>query len=168
MGHGALACCALRKVGEPPPRSTDVMRAASQLRYLHYAWTESDPVQQGPRAARRRRTARHVQLPAQLATGRFRAARPFDQSRGWSRDQSCQCCHGQTRIWNPYFLYMATICLVYTWYIPCICSPPRYTWHISMHIACISIRVDINGISMDIPFTSIGVDINGIYHVRRR
>ena len=45
------------------------------------------------------------------------------------------------------------ICLVYAWYIPCICKPQRYTWYIhgiSKDIPCISIRLDIDGISLDI------------------
>ncbi len=41
----------------------------------------------------------------------------------------------------------------YTLYIPCICRCPTYTWNIhgeSMDIPCISIEMDIHGISMDI------------------
>ncbi len=56
-------------------------------------------------------------------------------------------------IWNPIFgIYHA-----YTWYIPCICRCPTYTWNIhgiSMDLPFISIEVDICSISMDIPCIS--------------
>jgi hypothetical protein len=63
------------------------------------------------------------------------------------------------------------ICLVYTTYIPCICSPHQYTWNIhgiSMDIPWISNGVDIRGTSMDIPRIStkcipgISMDIHGV------
>ncbi len=62
---------------------------------------------------------------------------------GWSRLPS------GNRIFSIYH--------VYTWYIPCICSPPTYTWNIHgiyMDIPCISLELDVHGICMDIPCIS--------------
>jgi hypothetical protein len=84
-----------------------------------------------------------------------------------------------TYIWNPFF----SICLVYAWYIPCICRPHPYTWNIrgiciDLHgyTTCIDLHgyttyihsVDIHGISLDIPriwtmhIRGISMDMHGV------
>ncbi len=77
-----------------------------------------------------------------------------------------RCIHGTDMFVHVYHdaifesgTHIFGMCLVYTWYIPCIYSPPTYTWHIcgiSMDIPCISIGLDIHGISLVYPW---------IYHV---
>ncbi len=67
-----------------------------------------------------------------------------------------------------------SICLVYAWYIPCICRSHQYTWNIcgifiDIHGYRMYIHsVDIHSISLDIPRIStkyihgISMDIHGI------
>ncbi len=71
--------------------------------------------------------------------------------------------NGGTRIFGIYLAYHDTL----AWYIPCICRCPTYTWNsirgISMDIPCISIEVDIHGISMEYTWYIHGYTWNVIW-----
>ena len=103
-----------------------------------------------------------------LARGRARAGGlRLGLCRGGRRARPVSRGAGPTSSGTP----ISGICLVYAWYIPCICRCPTYTWYIHgiyLDIPCISIRLDIHGISWDILCIStkyihgISVNIHGI------